>query len=284
MRLFLNELKKGFKDSAYLAYCADTYLLYEAKLMIKKTVPPDVMDFAFEGFDAGGDGFSPEAVIDALRSVPFMGGRKTVVLDNLDQMKAAPLKKIKAYAEKPERHSLLFMLSASKKPPEGFSENVKTVPLLLGDRDLPLWIRKKAKDEGFELSEEVVAFLRENYAQEPGLIASEIKKLALAGKPVVEIGDLKGLMENMTAHNAFDLIRALTERDYDRAFRLSREFKSQMELAMLLGALNKMYSRRNLSPDKEEKVMDILRQADIRARALSGAYPVEDLLVRLIRI
>ncbi len=287
MRAFLDELKKGFPGPLYLAYCADPYLLYEAKLMVKKTVPAPAAEFALESFDAADDRFSVEAAVEALRSVPFLGGRKVVIIENLDELRAEGTRKILSYAGNPEAQSLLFMLMNAKKLPQNFTDpgmKLKLLPLSISPRDLPVWIRKKASDEGFSLSAGVVSYLEGNYPAEPGMIASELKKLALIGKPVVEMEDVRGLMRDMSAHNAFDLVRALGAKDAGRVFSLAREFRAQHELVMLLGALNREFSRPGLPPGVFEKAIPLLREADMKVKALSGAYPIEDLLVRLLRI
>ncbi|MDA8170903.1 MAG: DNA polymerase III subunit delta [Nitrospiraceae bacterium] len=287
MRAFLDELKKGFPGPLYLAYCADPYLLYEAKLMVKKTVPAPAAEFALESFDAADDRFSVEAAVEALRSVPFLGGRKVVIIENLDELRAEGTRKILSYAGNPEAQSLLFMLMNAKKLPQNFTDpgmKLKLLPLSISPRDLPVWIRKKASDEGFSLSAEVVSYLEGNYPAEPGMIASELKKLALIGKPVVEMEDVRSLMRDMSAHNAFDLVRALGAKDAGRVFSLAREFRAQHELVMLLGALNREFSRPGLPPGVFEKAIPLLREADMKVKALSGAYPIEDLLVRLLRI
>ena len=283
MKSFLDELKKGFSKPVYLAWCADAYLLYEAKLMVKKTVPENTAEFALESFDAGGDGFSVEAAVEALRSVPFLGGRKVVIIEKLEGLRAEGLRKVQSYCAAPETQSLLFMLVNAKKEPQGFT-GIKLLPLSMSPWELPVWIRKKAEDEGFQLSEEVVAYLDGNYSSEPGLIASELKKLALIGKPVIEMNDVKQLTRDMSVHNAFDLVRALKMKNAGRVFRLARQFRAPHELVLLLGALNREFSRPGLPPGAFEKAVPLLREADMKVKALSGVYPIEDLLAKLLRI
>ncbi len=269
----------------YLAYCADLYLLYEAKLMVKRTVPPESADMSVESLDAGGDGFSVAGMLEAVRSIPFFGGRKIVIVENLDALKAETLKKVQSYTRSPEPQSLIFMLMKSRKEPQGFaSPEVKLLPLSMKPWEVPLWIKKKAKDEGFELSEEVVAWLNDNYSSEPGLIASELKKLSLAGRPRIGMEDVQQLIMDMSEHNAFDLIRALTAKNSAKVFRLARELRGQQDIVMLMGALNKEFSRAGTPEDVHEKATELLRDADMKSKALYGIYPVEDLLARLLKI
>ena len=284
MKTFFEELKKGLPGPVYLAYCSDPYLLYEAKFMVKKIAPPEAADFSVEGFDAGGEGFSIPGVLEAVRSVPFFGGRKIVIIENLDALKADGLKKIQSYTGNPEFQSLLFMLMKSKKEPQGFPPAVKLLSLSMGPWEVPVWIKKKAKDEGLELEDEVVTWLKENYSSEPGLIASELKKLSLAGKPRIGMEDVRQLILDMSEHNAFDLVKALFSKNTGDVFRLARELRAQQDIIMLMGALNKRFSGPGIPEGVYEKAVSLLRDADMRSKALYGTYPVEDLLARLLKI
>ncbi len=285
MKTFLEELKKGLTGPVYLAYSADLYLLYEAKLMVKRMSPSESDGLSVESLDAGGDGFSVAGMLEAVRSIPFFGGRKTVIVENLEALKADALKKVQAYSMAPEPQSLLFMLMKSKKEPSGFGfPGVKLLPLSMKPWEVPMWIKKKARDEGFELLEEAVSWLNENYSSEPGLIASELKKLSLAGKPRMGMEDVKQLILDMSEHNAFDLVRALLSKNQAKVFRLARELRGQQDIVMLMGALNKEFSRPGTPPAVHEKATELLREADIRSKALYGIYPVEDLLARLLQV
>ena len=295
MRAFLDELKKGFPGPAYLAYCTDPYLLFEAKLMVKKTVPSGAREFALECFDAAGGGFSAEAAAEAILSVPFLGGRKVVIIENLEGLRAEGVKKLKGRLGAARLDAaggspgcgLLFMLMNTKKEPQAFADgNMMMLPLSLGRRELPMWIRKKARDEGFALQDDAVSYFEANYPSEPGLIASELKKLALAGKASIGMEDIRRLTANMAVHNAFDLVRALGAKDTDRVFSLAREFRGQGDLLMLIGALNREFSSRpGIAPRALDRATSLLREADLKIRTLpTGVYPAEELLARLLKI
>lgn len=284
MEIFLSELKGGLKRPVYLAFSPDPYLLYEAKLAVKKTVPPESVDFAFESFDAAEAGFSAVTLVDSLRLMPFTGGRKVVVLEAVEEAEPPEIEKLARYAKNPDPNNLLFMTANAKKPPGGLSvEGIKSLSLHLGENELPRFINEKAKAHGLRFSGPAIHYLIESLAAEPGLIDSEIRKLALAGKPFMDVGDIKEFMKGMAQYSAFDLVNELKRKDYDGVLRLSRFFKSTHEIVMLMGALNKHYARLELSPARRRKIIRILRDADIKIRALSGAYPVEEFLIRLLR-
>lgn len=283
MRAFLKELQSGFKSPAYVLFSDEPYLLYEAKTAVKKSVPPEAADFAFECFDAAREAsLDTKALLDALRSVPFLGGRMVVVLENMEELRAHELKPICEYLEKPEPGSLFVMLLKSKKAPQGMA-SAKIIPLSMGEEELKGFVRHKAGEEGLTLSDEVLEFLLESFDGEPGLIVSEIKKLSLFGGKRLEISDLKEITDGTAEAGAFDLIAALRAGNYARAFAISRLFKAQPELGMLIGAINKEYARRDLSAGTGEKVFGLIREADIKGKSMAGLYPVEELLIGLAR-
>jgi len=284
MRPFISELKNGLKHPVYVLCSPDQYLLHEAKRMVKRTVPEEALDFSFESFDADLPNFSAEALINALKSIPFMGGRMTVVLENAEELGAADLKKLASYAERPERETLFLLLFNSKKPPKEFEGKAKVIPLLIREGELPGWIGEKAREEGLTFSGELVRWLMENFNSEPGLIAPEIKKFALVGKSRIGLDDIKGLTGGMAEYSAFDLVNALEAGDFDRIFRISRAFTAQEDLIMFMGALNSAYRKKKLPPGKGEEIFAMLAEADTQMRALGGAYPLEELLLRLRRI
>ena len=291
-------MKKGFPAPAYLAYGPDPYLLFEAKLMVKKTVKSELQggaaEFALECFDAAGDGFSADAAIGALLSAPFLGGRKVVIIENLEGLRTEGLKKLKKQIRlgagdgRPGCGLLIMLMNANKeKDLQVFTgANVVMLPLSLGRRELPMWIRKKAGEEGFALRDDAVSYFEANYSGEPGLIASELKKLALIGKAAIGMEDVSRLTTNMAVHNAFDLVRALGAKDTDRIMGLAREFRAQHELLMLIGALNREFSSRpGIAPRVFEQAISLLREAELKIKTLpAGAYPVEELLARLLML
>jgi DNA polymerase-3 subunit delta len=285
MRQFFAELKAGLKGPFYIIHSPEAYLLYEAKSAIKKSLPKEAADFCFELWDAEDNNFSTDGLLAAVKGIPFMGGRMTVMLENGDALLVADLKKLRAYAQNPQAESLLIMLYNSKNPLRDFdSTKAKIITLHLDDRELPAWMRQKAREEGFELSGEAIDWLIENFNSEAGLIASEIKKLSLCGKEKMGLADIKGLSGGMAEYTAFDLVNALRSRNWERIFKISRMFTDQGDLIPFMGALNSAFKRADLPPAKGEKIFSLLAEADLKVRALGPAYPIEELLIRLTRI
>ncbi len=281
LKLFREEARKGLKSPCYVLYSEDPYFLYEAKRMIKETVPPEARDFSLSIFDAE-EGFEADALLNTLKAVPFMGGRMTVLVEAAHEVKEKELAKIKAYCAAPLAESLLVLLMETKKEPAGFGK-AKCMSLAIGD--VQTWIREKAAGEGLTLSVQAVNYLAGEFGTEPGLLPMEIKKLALLGKPSIGVEDIRALAESMAGYGAFDLVNAFRSKDVNAVFKLCKEVSGrQQAIIMLMGALNREFERRKLPPAKKDELYALLAERDIMARAQSAVYPIEELFIRLLAL
>lgn len=285
MRAFLDELESGLKNPIYVLYSTESFLLYEAKLIIKNSIPPGAADFCFTSFEAGTPAFSLNGAFDSVKSIPFMGGRMIVVIENADELPASELERLRHYAGEPEKENLLIALFESKKAPRGFEKTrAKIIQLAITEREMPGWIKERAGREGISVSPAVIEYLIDNFNMDPGLIDSEIRKLGIMGKSRIEPGDIRELAGDMAEYTAFGLVEALKKRDFKAIFRISRLFSNQQDLILFMGALNSDYARQRLSPGRAERIFSLLAETDIKMKSLGGAYPLEELLIKLSRI
>jgi DNA polymerase III delta subunit len=103
IKAFYSELKKGLKAPAYLLSAEDAALLKETLLEVRRLVPEKERDFKYHAYDLESpDGVPPlEQIIDTLNTMPFMGGRQIVTLENLQKLKAAQMKPLVDYLASP---------------------------------------------------------------------------------------------------------------------------------------------------------------------------------------
>ena len=85
---FIQEIEKGLRAPVYFLYSDDPYLLKEASLMAVGTVPESERGFGLTVFDLGGVDEKPsfDQIADVLNTMPFMGGRKTVIIENVQEL------------------------------------------------------------------------------------------------------------------------------------------------------------------------------------------------------
>jgi DNA polymerase III delta subunit len=291
-RNFLDELKKGMPSNGYLLVSSDPFLHTEAVSVIKKLVPAAEADFNFQVFDlleAKDSGIPFEQVLDVLNTVPFFSGRKFVLIENLQKLLKKDLKKLEYYLENPAESSVLVALHAGavKKESRDSLSGLKQIVLDISEREIPIWLRAKAKSRGFGLSEEAADYMLGTMGPDLGMLSSEIDKCALIGKAEIEKKDIMEIMEGKRTYSAFALVDALRARDAERAFRVYRILRETEEPYSLLGALNWEYGKSladRSSKDKAYGIFDVLNKADIGIKTSGGAYPVELLLIKLLRL
>lgn len=282
MKAFLDELKSGLRKPVYALFSTESFLLYEAKHMVRKSLPPGTADFCFTSFEAGTPNFNLNGLFDSLKSIPFMGGRMVVVLENAEELPADELERLRKYAEKPEKENLLVVLFESKRALKGFEKTGAKI-IELAVTDMEGWIERKAGEEGISLSRAVISYLMNNFNMDPGLIDSEIRKLGLLGKSHIELDDIGELAGNMAEYTAFNLVDALKRKDFRTIFRMSKLFSSQQDIILFMGALNSDYARQRLSPEKAERIFALLAETDIKMKSTGGSYPLEEFLIKLVR-
>jgi len=291
MQGFLEELQAGLKSPAYLLHAGDPYLLKEALLAAKNSVPEGDRDFLFQSFDmadsAPSDSPSVEHVLDALNTVPFLpGGRRIIALEGAEKIPAKGLKPVTGYLSKPSPDSVFIILfaGAPKKAVMEALRGARAVALDIRERDLPAWLRERARQKGLALSSGAVEYLIGTVGPEPGLLSSEVEKLVMSGRKKLEKDDLVEMVRGSGDYDAFDLIDALRTGDADRVFRIYASLSETQEPYSLLGALNWHYSRRLGNGEDRARVFALLSEADTMLKSSGGAYPLEYLLARLLRL
>jgi DNA polymerase III delta subunit len=194
LKAFYSELEKGLKAPVYLLYSEDPYLLREAAFSAKRAIAEGETDFLFHMFDMDSPGSraSVEQIIDVLYTVPLMGGRKTVVVDNLKKISDVDVDKLADYASSPSPESVLILLNsgALKKHARERLGKTKRIPLDIRERDLPFWIMQKATAKGLRMTDRAVEYLIGAIGPDAGLLSSEVEKFTLCGKAEIDAEDV----------------------------------------------------------------------------------------------
>ncbi|HSB31509.1 MAG TPA: DNA polymerase III subunit delta [Candidatus Sulfobium mesophilum] len=294
-RNFLDELKKGLPSTAYMLVASDSFLHSEAVSLIKTLVPEGERDFNFEIFDIvnAKESDTPlDQIIDVLNTVPFFTGRKFVIIENSNKLLKKDLKKLAQYLLTPSESSVLVLLhsGALKKETKDTLIGVRQISLDISERETPVWLRTKAKSRGIELSDAAVNYLLGTIGPDLGLLSSELDKCTLLGKTRIEKEDIADTTEGKRTFSAFALVDALRAKDEEEAFRIYRVLRDTEEPYSLLGALNWQYGRlfaeTNTPAGRNyfNRVFELISEADVAIKSSGSAYPMELLLVRLLKL
>jgi DNA polymerase-3 subunit delta len=290
IKQFQQELSKEFPSPAYLFYSSDDFLLYEALSSIKDKYHSDA--FNFDVFDVKSpDNNKPmEQIIDILNTLPFLSGRRVVIIENIQKLTKKDIKKLDEYLTNPANTSLLIMLyegASTKLFDASVIKNIKTIGLNVQEKDIPLWIRDMAKIKGIEFTARAIEYLIVCVGTDMGMLYSEIEKFSSCNTSKIDIDDVKGIVYAGAEYSAFDLINALKKREAAEVFRIFENVGKNTESQMLLGALNWQYANlRDKSHHKGERffrtVFKLLHEADASVKT-SRSYVMEDLFVKLLK-
>jgi len=289
---FIQEIEKGLKARVYFLYAEDPYLLKEASIMAEGIVPEGERDFSVNLFDLDGiDDVPPfEQIMDAVNTIPFMGQQKVVIIENIQELAKKDMEHLERYTANPSPYSILILLHRGS-PKAQFKElmkKAKATPLDVRPQELPLWIKEKALRKGFEITNEAVEYLLGIIGPDIGLLSSELEKVTLMGKSRIDTVDIMDIVRGSNDYDVFDLVNALKDRDTQKVFKVAKTLQETQESYGLLGAINWHYSRMFFRDKGRtayyDKVFELLNEADVRIKTSGGTFPLEYLLVRLLRI
>ncbi|MBI5102597.1 MAG: DNA polymerase III subunit delta [Nitrospirae bacterium] len=294
-KAFADELKKGLPERNYIFASSDPFLHAEAISGIRRLVPPDEIGFnlqVFDLLDLKEGALTFDRILDELNTVPFFSGRKFVVICNSNKLIKKDLKKLEPYLEDPSQTSTLIMLHAGplKKETKDQFKKIKAISLDINESEVPLWLKSRAAEAGVRLSGKAVEYLIGTIGTDLGLLAAELEKCSLIGKPEITDSDISEIIEGRRTYNAFALIDAIRQKDRDKVFRIYRILQQTEEPYGLLGALNWQYSRfvadKTTSADRRYycEVFRELNRADREIKSSGSPYPMELLLSRLLQI
>lgn len=219
-------------------------------------------------------------VIEALKTPVFFGNKGWVVIKEAQLLKLKDLATIAAEIENIGGESNSGVLFLYNKNPEreifNTLKEVRFISIELKEDEVLNWIDLKAKKLGMEFSREAIQYFLELTEGEPGLIATELNKIAMAGIKTPSQDELKELVLAHLNYDTTDLIHALKKKDRVRAIYILKSLRDNLPLA--IGALNKIYSS---SPDYK-KALPILHEMDLRAKAYKDF--LEPLLLKLLEL
>jgi DNA polymerase III delta subunit len=295
-RSFLNEVAKGLPAPVYLLYASDPFLYKEAVNEITRLVPEDEREFNLHIFDftfTGEENPSFEHVLNVANTVSFFSSRRfTILVVNLQKISKKDLERVKKYILNPSPDGGFVILNEgalNKNLREEF-KGLKTISLDIRESEITDWIKQKFRAKGVEISDKASDYLLGLIGNDIGLILAEIEKISLLGKERINVDDISDIVTGEKYYNIFDLAKALMRKDVDTVFRIYKTLKNTAEDYGLIGALNWQYGHNlysGLRPRTDDyflKVFELLNSIDIDIKSSGRTFPLEFLLIKLLRL
>jgi DNA polymerase III delta subunit len=237
---FLKELERGLPSPVYYIWSEEEVFLAEALEMARKTVlashPPD---FNCDLFYSTA---SPEEILDAVNTLPFMAPRRLVVLKEFHQFPASTVKTLTpAFRDSSDTTCLLIL--SRKAPGSSKDPGWKVLPLGIRDREIPAWLKRVSAEKGLKISDTAVSSLIEFAGNDIGLLLMEIDKLTLGGRKEVTERDVILSASSVREYTSFELVDAIAAGQKARAFRILRTSLAgtAAQATVILGTLNWHY-------------------------------------------
>ncbi len=293
---FLDEVRKGMPSPVYLFFSSDPFLCREALIAIRELVPDSARDFNLHEFDLSVPAEEPvsaEHIVNVANTISFFGGRRfTIVSGNLQKIGKKDFEILRSYAVEPAPDSVLVLLHHGLLSRDALQKFKPFGPVSIEMREaeIPQWITRKMAERGIAISREAVDYLISFVGADVGLLSAEIGKISLIGRTRIEVDDISDIVAAGREYGAFDLIGALQSKNARRMFEIYASLKETSDDYSLIGALNWQYARllgRGMSPEQKRylsRVFELLHDADREIKSSGRDYPIEYLLVRLLKL
>ncbi|MCP4666417.1 MAG: DNA polymerase III subunit delta [Deltaproteobacteria bacterium] len=234
----LGQLEKGRLSPVYLFYGHSRFRLEKVLHKIRDTyIPEGARDFNLQLFYGDDKGPDPakvvSAIIDASRSLPFISSNRLIIVRRVEGFSSSALEGFLPYLDDPVPSTCLIFVSSKPDFRKKFYRKIRDLGLSvhfkkLYDNQVEPWIRRTAKDLGFEMDEEARAFLHQIVGNRMGELYSELEKLYLChGKARIGLEEVKELVLHSRVYSVFELMDEISTRRVPQSLSALKRFMEE---------------------------------------------------------
>lgn len=266
------EIRKQIKGNeaapVYLLYGIETFLINETKqLLVNHLLSEDELDFNLSIYDL--EETPVQAAIEDAETLPFLGERKVVILQNPVFLTSEKTKEkvehnlsvFEKYVKEPAPFTVLLILAEYEKLDERkkITKELKRTAVTaeakrLKEQELTGWIKDRTKSYGMEIDAEAIERMVALAGTNLFMLANEIEKMALYAKDkkLIDASVVEKLVAKSLEQNIFSLIDKVVQRKLDEALRIYYDLLRQNEepikmLAVLAGQFRLIYQVKELA-------------------------------------
>jgi DNA polymerase-3 subunit delta len=215
-------------DPVYLFVGDSTFLMEEAwKQLLASVLPKKGKHFNGERIQAreteAGD------VIERLATSPMFGGRRLVMVDNVEAWGKGDRAAIEAFVQRIPPSACLVMTAPDRKNVEGLAKAVEVRGKVIqfrspGDKEAPRWLVERAKQLGKMLSYRAAFLMVELAGGDLHTLASELEKICtfVGDREGIEDEDVFEAASSQRSFSAFDMLDHIKAQQADNALRSLR--------------------------------------------------------------
>lgn len=228
----------------YVLYGKEEYFINETKQLLIKNVLDGETDFNLSTYDL--EETPIEVAIEDAETLPFMGEKRLIFLNNPYFLTAEKtkekvehhLKKLEQYIKEPPPYSVIVFscpyekLDERKKITKELKRNAVVLEAKkLNDRELKIWLEKRAQKNGVSISEEALEHMIALAGDHLFLLVSELDKLSLyvdKGE-TIDLEMVRLLVARTLEQNIFELVDKIIDRKIEEALRIYYDLLKQNE-------------------------------------------------------
>lgn len=304
----LKKIKAKHFAPIYLLLGTETFLMKEIRdSIIEHALDEEEHDFNLSFYDM--EEQPVDVAIEDAETLPFMGERRVVVLSNPFFLTAEKNKskvehntdRFLAYIQEAAPYTIMVIQASYEKLDERkkivkqlkkYAEVMEVQPL--GERDLKMWMKDKAMQNGADLSDAAAEELLKIAGVNLSVLSQEINKMAMyigVSEPEISVDVVKKLAAKSIEHSVFELIEKMVHRKVDEALELFYDLVRNNEEPIKLHALianqfRLLYQVKDLSEQgySQQKMAGILRVHPYRVKLASqqGRYFERGELMKMV--
>lgn len=248
MKNLIDDIKKNEFKNVYLLYGEETYLKLQYRDKLKNALMPeeDAMNYAhYEG-----KGISEGEVIDLAETMPFFAEYRMIVLEDTGFFKNASDKLPEYMKSLPEYLVMIFVESEVDKRNKMFKAVQKTgrvVEFSTQKEDTLLtWIARLLANADKRITKADAQYLLSRTGTDMNNIAGEVEKLICytLERDIVTREDIDAICTEQMENRIFEMIRAVTEQNQEKALKLYYDLLALKEPPMrILFLLARQYNQ-----------------------------------------
>lgn len=221
MKSLNEDLKTGQFKQIYFLYGEENYLKKQYKERLTRALIPegDTMNYAYYE----GKGINVGEIIDLAETMPFLGERRLIVIENSGFFKNASPELAEYMKNLPETTYFIFVETELDKRGKLFKavkDKGRIVELAKQDEQtLVRWILGNVKREGKKTTEPAVRYLITKCGTDMENLYREMEKLFCytLDKESIEIADIEEICTTQITNRIFDMVNAVAEKKQKKA-------------------------------------------------------------------
>jgi DNA polymerase III, delta subunit len=287
---FFSKFKEGHLLPLYYFYGEEEYLKNKAVNLVSERLGEKInRGLNFEVF--AGSSTPIATLLDHARTIPFLGGRKIILVKEAEKIPAEEQKRLFLYLESPGKKTTLILTSSAVNfRGNAFKPLLKSFAKYAGyglvlelnhpfQNEIPDWIKYMAQNFGKSMGSSAVSLLHELIGNNLLDIFHEMEKLALfiGEKKEISKDDVEKMISRLRTESVFELVDHIgNRRQYEALITLSQLLKSgeqPLKLLALIVRQFRMISRASTLVKQGLKSAEITNALKIRGFVWEKLYP-----------